>query len=117
MTFKERRYECAACGEAVKALAWDTDAAPLHCDAPMGETSLSGDRAPSVIDDQLEGGARWCETMDVEPVWLDGTKSQWRREVAKRPIRNVVRHESDYYARSRKRHDEELRDTGRNTEY
>lgn len=117
MIFKLRRYECAACGEVVKALAWDTDPEPAHCEAPMQETSTDGAIGHAVIDDALEGGARWCETMDIEPVWLDGTKSQWRREVAKRPIRNVVRHESDYYARHRKRHDEELRDTGKSSEY
>jgi hypothetical protein len=70
-----------------------------------------------VIDDQLEGGARWCETMGHEPVWLDGSKSQWRREVAARGLVNVDRHDAAYYARQRRLHDQELRDTGTTREH
>jgi hypothetical protein len=74
--------------------------------------SLTLARNRGVIDDQLDGGARWCETMGHEPVWLDGTKSQWRREMEKRGLVNVVRHDSAYHAKQRKLHDERLRDTG-----
>lgn len=114
MTFKERRYECVSCGQAVQYLAWNTDPAPV-CPtdgAPMVETGLiaSVSRNQGVIDDQLEGGARFCETMGHDPVWLDGTKSQWRREVAARGLTNVVRRDSAYYAKQRKQHDERLRD-------
>lgn len=76
-----------------------------------------GRAAPSIISDQLEGGARWCETMGHEPVWLDGTKSQWKREMQARGLVNVDRHDSAYYATKRRLHDQELRDTGRNREY
>jgi hypothetical protein len=73
----------------------------------------------SIIDDQLEGGARWCETMGHEPVWLDGTKSQWKREVDARKdsIVHVDRHDRAYYDRKFRLHDQELRDTGTNREY
>ena len=117
MTFKQRRYECASCGEAIKAFAWNTDPAPSHCDTPMHETDLAGDRAPNVIDDQLDGGARWCETMSHEPVWLDGTKSQWRKLCDQHGVRNVVRHEQSFYDTKRRRRDEERHDTGGNREY
>lgn len=66
-----------------------------------------------VIDDQLEGGARWCETLGHQPVWLDGTKSQWKREIEKH---NVVcvgdRKPASYFAKHRKMQDECIRDTG-----
>ena len=114
MTYKERRYECVCCGQAVQFLAWNTDPAPsCHKDgAPMVETGLIAAvaRNRGVIDDQLEGGPRWCETMSHDPVWLDGTKSQYRREVEKRGLTNVVKHDSTYYAKQRKMHDERLRD-------
>lgn len=117
MTFKQRRYECASCGEAVKAFAWNTDAPQEHCGTPMHETDVTGDRAPAVIDDQLEGGPRHFETMGDDAPFIE-SKSQWRREVAKRElIPKGDRKPSDYFARQRRRHDEELRDTGRNTEY
>lgn len=64
----------------------------------------------SVIDDQLEGGARLFENFGHEPVWVE-SKSQWRREVAARNVVNVDRHDSAYYAKQRKMHDERLRDT------
>lgn len=67
----------------------------------------------SVIDDQLEGGARWCETMGHDPVWLDGTKSQWKREMDKRNLENVSRHDRAYHRRMFRQHDERLRDEKR----
>ena len=116
MTFKQRRYECAKCGESVKALAWNYDPAPEHCGELMHETGMTGDRAPFVIDDQIEGGPRHFETMGEDAPFIS-TKSEWRREVEKRQLRNVVRHEQSYYDTKRKRRDEERRDTGKNVEY
>ena len=65
----------------------------------------------SVIPDAIEGGARWCETMGHEPVWLDGTRTQWKREMEARGLVNLDRHDSAYFAKQRKMHDERLRDT------
>lgn len=70
----------------------------------------------NVIDDTIEGGPRWFETMGHEPVWIE-SKSQWRREVEARNLVHVDRHDRAYYQRLFKRHDEELRDTGTNREY
>ncbi len=118
MTFKQRRYECAKCGESVKALAWNYDPAPEHCGELMHETGMTGDRAPFVQDDAIEGGARWCETMGHEPVWLDGTRSQWQREVTKRGLIPMGdRKPAHYFAKQRRLRDEERRDTGTNREY
>lgn len=116
MTFKERRYECQGCGEAVKGLYWDHQQPdPCVCGGTWAETGLltTMSRHTGVIDDQLEGGARWCETMGHEPVWLDGTKSQWRREVERHQVVNTVRHDDAYYARHRRQHLEQLRDEKR----
>jgi hypothetical protein len=110
-----RRYECLDCGMAQQILRWDTDP-PVMCErhGAMVEVSLVLSAAPNrgVIDDQLEGGARFFENMGPEPVYLE-SKSQWRKEVEKRNLVNVVRHDSAYYAKQRKLHDERLRDTGR----
>lgn len=114
--FKQRRYECARCGEAIKAFAWNYEPAPSHCDEPMHETGMTFDRAPAVIDDQIEGGPRHFETMGHDAPFIE-TKSQWKREVAARGLRNVVRHEQAYYDTKRKRRDEERNDTGQNREY
>ena len=67
----------------------------------------------SVIDDQLEGGARYFENLGPDPVFIE-SKSQWRREVDARrdKIVHVDRHDSRYYATKRRQHDEMLRDTG-----
>lgn len=65
----------------------------------------------SVIDDQIEGGPRFFDTMGHEDVWIE-SKSQWRREIAARNLENVVRHDAAYYAKQRRAHDEMLRDTG-----
>lgn len=65
----------------------------------------------SVIDDTLEGGARFFETMGPDPVWIE-SKSQWRREVAARDLVHVDRHDRDYYRRRFREHDERLRDEG-----
>lgn len=74
-----------------------------------------GRASASVIDDQLEGGPRRFDTMEGEP--FIESKSQWRREMAVRGLIQVDRHDRAYYARRFKRHDEELRDTGKAQEY
>jgi len=66
----------------------------------------------SVIDDQLEGGARLFDTMGHEPVWIE-SKSQWKREVAQRGLVNVDKYDRAHYARKFREHDERLRDTGK----
>jgi hypothetical protein len=66
----------------------------------------------SVIDDQIEGGPRFFDTMGHEPVWIE-SKSQWRAEVAARQLVNVDKHDRAYYQRKFREHDEKLRDTGR----
>ena len=70
----------------------------------------------SVIDDQLEGGPRRFETMGDDAPYIE-SKSQWRREVEARGLVHVDRHDSAYYQRRFRRHDEELRDRGTNVEY
>jgi hypothetical protein len=70
----------------------------------------------AVIDDQLEGGPRHFETMGDDAPFIS-TKSEWRREVDRRQLRNVYRHEQTYYDTKRKRRDEERKDTGTNREY
>ena len=109
--FKERAYLCSQCGRREQKLAWDSDPLPV-CDehGPMPEGQV---QRPSVhvIDDQIEGGPRFFDTMGHEDVWIE-SKSQWRREVEKRNLVNVVKHDSAYYEKQRKMHDERLRDTG-----
>jgi hypothetical protein len=65
----------------------------------------------SVIDDQIEGGPRFFDTMGHEDVWIE-SKSQWRREVAARNLEHIDKHDRAYYNRVFKQHDEMLRDTG-----
>ena len=64
-----------------------------------------------VINDELEGGPRFFETMGDQPVWIE-SKSQWRREVAARNLEHVDRHDRAYYQRKFREHDERIRDTG-----
>lgn len=119
MIFKERHYQCLLCPQRDRKLAWDYDPAPV-CDGhgPMFETGhiLAASRNRGVIDDQLEGGPRRFETMGHDAPYIE-TKSQWRREVEKRGLVNVVKHDDHYYRTRRKWHDEEKRDTGRNLDY
>jgi hypothetical protein len=108
--FKEWSYECTACGEKQKHLHWSVDAPPLcACGGTLAPYSLAAAPNRGVIDDQIEGGPRFFETLGHEPVWIE-SKSQWRREVDKRQLVNVVKHDSAYYAKQRKMHDEKLRD-------
>jgi hypothetical protein len=65
----------------------------------------------NVIDDQIEGGPRFFETFGHEPVWI-GSKSEWRAAVDRYQVVNVDKHDSAYYAKQRRMHDERLRDTG-----
>jgi hypothetical protein len=66
----------------------------------------------NVIDDQIEGGPRFFENFGHEPVWI-GSKSEWRAAVDRHQVVNVDKHDSAYYAKQRRMHDERLRDTGR----
>jgi hypothetical protein len=70
----------------------------------------------NVIDDNLEGGARFFETLGPDPVWIE-SKSQWRREVAARDLVNVDKHDRAYYDTRFKRHVEQLKDTGRYSDH
>lgn len=90
---------CEKCGKAVQIGEWP------FC--PHG-FSVHG-----VIDDQLEGGPRFFETLGHEPVWIE-SKSQLRREAEARGKIPFVRHDDAYYKRVFRRHDEERRDTGTN---
>ena len=94
---------CPKCGKELVISEWP------FC--PHGVANLS------IIDDQLEGGARWCETMAHEPVWLDGTKSQWKRLMDQHQVRNVGdRKPQDYFVRQRKMLDEQRHDTRKDRE-
>jgi hypothetical protein len=106
--FKERAFICTGCGARVRDLMWDHDT-PASCCGEWADDSHTLTRNTGVIDDQLEGGPRWFENLGHAPVWIE-SKSQWRREVEKRNVVNVVRHDSAYYAKQRKMHDEKLRD-------
>lgn len=68
-------------------------------------------KSVSVIDDQIEGGPRFFDTMGHEDVWIE-SKSQWRREVAARNLEHIDKHDRAYYNRKFREHDEWLRDTG-----
>ena len=64
-----------------------------------------------VINDELEGGPRWFDTMGHDPVYI-ASKSQWKREVEARQLVNVDKHDRAYYQRKFREHDERIRDTG-----
>jgi hypothetical protein len=70
----------------------------------------------AVISDELPQGPYLCETLGHDPVFVR-SKSHLAREADARGLVNVVRHEESYYATARRRHDEELRDTGSYREY
>ena len=113
MTFKEWSYECEKCVAKVKRLHWDHEqTGPCECGGPLQPYHITLGRNRGVIDDQIEGGPRVFENMGHEGVYIE-SKSQWRREMEKRGLVNVVRHDSSYYAKQRKMHDEKLRDEGR----
>lgn len=88
MTFKEHRYECEACGTLQKQLHWSYEAPkPCACGGTLrGESGPN--RATAVIDDQLEGGPRFFEHMDVKPVYC-ATKTEWRQALKERGLRCV----------------------------
>lgn len=88
---------CDRCGEAVDIGDWP------FC--PHGTPNLS------VIDDQLDGGPRRFETMGDDAPYIE-TKSQWRREVAKRGLIPANRFDRATLDKRLKMHDERLRDTG-----
>jgi hypothetical protein len=96
---------CDRCGQALEIGEWPfcPHGFPLH--------------GVSVIDDQLEGGPRRFETMGDDAPYIE-SKSQWRREMHLRNLECVGdKHSPDYYRRRFRRHDEELRDLGKNVEY
>ena len=88
---------CDKCGELVTVGEWP------FC--PHGTPNVS------VINDELEGGPRWFDTMGHEPVYI-ASKSQWKREVDARQLVNVDKHDRAYYQRKFREHDERIRDTG-----
>ena len=67
----------------------------------------------NIIDDAIEGGPRHFETMGPDAPYIE-TKSQWRREVAKRNLVQVDRHDAAYHRAWFTRANEERRDTARN---
>ena len=95
-----------------KHLHWDNQEPPTcACGGTLEPYHVALKKNRGIIDDQIEGGARFFETMGHEPVWIE-SKSEWRREMDKRQLENVVRHDADYYKKRFKEHDERLRDTG-----
>jgi hypothetical protein len=112
VTFKEWSYECETCRTRQKHLHWDYDPIPTcACGGELHPYSLTLSRNRGVIDDQLDGGPRRFETMGADAPFIE-SKSQWRREVEKRGLIPYSKHDSAYYAKQRKLHDERLRDTG-----
>lgn len=65
----------------------------------------------SVIDDQIEGGPRFFETLGHEPVFIE-SKSQLKREAEARGYIPCSRHDAKWHAKNRKMHDERIKDTG-----
>ena len=98
MDLVDTRMMCGKCGQNVTVGDWP------FC--PHGVPNVG------IIDDQIEGGPRFFDTMGHEPVWIE-SKSQWRAEVAARNLVNVDKHDRAYYQRKFREHDERLRDTGR----
>jgi hypothetical protein len=100
---KVRIVACEACG----------------CEVAIGEWPWCPHGFPAagiaVIDDQLEGGPRRFDVLEGEP--YIATKSDLKREMEARGLVLYDRHDSAYYRRRLKRHDEELRDTGTSREY
>lgn len=88
--------ECGKCGKTLAIGDWP------YCPHPVGHNV-------AVIDDTLEGGPRFFDTMGHEDVWIE-SKSQWKREVAARGLVNVDKHDRAYYQRKFRQHDERLRD-------
>jgi hypothetical protein len=91
---------CPKCGEAIRV-----------GDFPFCKNgSGHGPYRVSVIDDQLEGGARLFENFGHEPVYIE-SKSQWRRELAARPhLEHADKYDRAHYQRMFRQHDERLRD-------
>ena len=88
--------DCPKCGITLEVGMWP------WCDHPR-------DVKPMIIDDQLEGGPRFFDTLGHEDVWIE-SKSQRQREMDKRGLIDCNRRESWYYAAHRKQHMERLRD-------
>ena len=65
----------------------------------------------NVIDDTIEGGPRFFETLGHEPVWIE-SKSQLAREAAARGKVPASRHDRAYYDRLFRQTNERYRDEG-----
>lgn len=90
---------CENCGHELQVGDWP------FCNSGHGKYNVS------VIDDQLEGGPRFFETMGHDAPYIE-SKSQWKREVEARGLVNVDKHDRAYYRKKFREHDEQLRDTG-----
>lgn len=95
---------CESCGAVIQIGEWP------FCPHGFPFTGLS------IVDDQIDGGPRFFETLGHDPVWIE-SKSQLKREAAARNLENVVRHDDAYYQKRLRMANEEQRDTGRHVEY
>lgn len=86
---------CEKCGSVVTVGAWP------FC--PHGVPHVA------IIDDSLEGGPRRFETMGDDAPYIE-TKSQWRREVERRNLVPIVKHDRAYYDRMFRHANERRRD-------
>jgi hypothetical protein len=75
-------------------------------------TSGHGPWNVNVIDDQLEGGARFFENLGHEPVWVE-SKSQLKREMDARNLEHCSRHERAYHDRFFRQTNERYKDEKR----
>lgn len=86
MRFKEWKYQCRECHTITTQMHWSTERPkPCACGAELYQEQAVTGRSAAVVDDQLEGGARFFEHMGPEPVYC-ATKTDWRREMKKRGI-------------------------------
>ena len=90
--------ECTVCGHEAEVVAhWSDKWVP--CRATLADGTVCGaetervwkGKAPAVIDDQLIGGAKFIENLDVKPVWCE-SKTQLKREAKARGLVQVDRH-------------------------
>lgn len=111
--FTRRAFVCDGCGRRVEDLYWEDQTPPPCCGTwHEGAVSRGLRRTDGVIDDHLDGGARWFEHLGPEPVWVE-SKSQLKRELAARGLENCSRHDRAYFDRLFRQHDERRRDEGR----
>jgi hypothetical protein len=67
---------------------------------------------PMVIDDTIEGGPRWFETLGHEEVWIE-SKSQLKREAEARGYEPCSRHDTAFLKKRLRMHEERVRDEQR----